>query len=537
MEPVWNGWGSPDFKKPLPKQADSVLTERLGTSLALPEIELEALAASVSPSRLSDSELLTTEAKTRIKYSRGQSLPDWLALKYGELERVTDAVAFPKDEPQLQSLLELANQLDAVLIPYGGGTSVVGHINPGNDPRPTITVSMEKMNQLLSIDPLSQLARFQAGVRGPDLEKQLNEQGYTLGHFPQSFEWSTLGGWIASRSSGQQSLKYGRIEQLFAGGTLLTPGGKLVVDSYPASSAGPDWRELILGSEGRLGIISEAEVRVQPLPEKEQFYASFFPSWQAGLAAVRQMAQQDIHASMFRLSHPTETLTQLQLALEPKKLKRLQQLFGLLGLGEQPAMLTWGVTGNKKHCRQQKRAIRKQIGQHGGRLALKRLGDHWQHNRFGAPYLRQSLWEKGYLVDTFETAANWNRIEELQQEMERSLAKACPQTPMMCYTHLSHVYAQGCSLYTTYLYPNKGSYEENLERWQAFKKAASQAVIDGGGTISHQHGVGEDHRPYFEQEKSKLQQSGLTATLAHYDPDKRMNPGKLISGCAPKETS
>ncbi|WP_028111794.1 FAD-binding oxidoreductase [Ferrimonas kyonanensis] len=528
MEKVWNGWGDAQKQKPLPAIAHQVLTQLLGSATPLPQATLAQTAARLPPSRLPEHELYQIDAETRVRYARGQSLPDWLAFKAGDVGVAPDAVAFPQNRDHLEQLLAFAGKHNATLIPYGGGTSVVGHINPCAGEQAVITVSMERMNRLLSLDTTSQLAWFEAGVRGPDLEAQLNARGYTLGHFPQSFEWSTLGGWIASRSSGQQSLRYGRIEQLFSSGVVHTPQGPLSLPSFPASSAGPDWREMILGSEGRLGILSEAEVRVQPLPEQEQFYVSFFPSWQAGLAAIREIAQNNVSASMMRLSHPTETNTQLQLALPQPKLGRLQRLFRLLGLGDEPAMMTWGVSGSRRQVRQSRRAIKAIARRHQGKLALKGLGEHWRQNRYSAPYLRQSLWQHGYLVDTFETAANWDKVQALQEQMEAALKQAAGDTPLLCYTHLSHVYKQGCSLYTTYVFPAQADFEASLATWQKLKAAASTAVVKGGGTISHQHGVGKDHSPYLHHEKDPLTQAGIQAVFDRYDPKGIMNPGTLM---------
>ncbi|WP_028108980.1 FAD-binding oxidoreductase [Ferrimonas futtsuensis] len=528
MEKVWNGWGDLNKQRPLPPVAKTVLTSLLGPGHPLGEATLEETAQALPDSRLPAHDLYSIDPQTRARYSRGQSLADWLAFKQGKLGCAPDAVAFPESRDDLQQLLAMATKNNWVVIPYGGGTSVAGHINPRQGQRPVITLSMERMTRLLHLDPVSQLARFEAGVRGPDLEAQLNARGYTLGHFPQSFECSTLGGWIASRSSGQQSLRYGRIEQLFAGGLIHTPKGNINLPTIPASSAGPDWREVFLGSEGRIGIISEADMRVQPLPKKEQFYVSFFPNWDKGLDAVRDIAQAGIPASMMRLSHPTETDTQLQLALSPEKHRRLMKLFRLLKVGDKPAMLTWGVTGDRAQVRHSTRAIRRTLHDHDGRLALKGLGRHWKENRYNAPYLRQSLWEHGYLVDTFETAANWDRIETLQQQMELSLKAVAGDTPLLCYTHLSHVYKQGCSLYTTYVFPAKEDFDASLAQWRKFKDAASRAVVEGGGTISHQHGVGEDHSPYLHVEKDELTRSGIQALFDHYDPQGQMNPGKLL---------
>src|SRR5699024_6782584 len=242
--------------------------------------------------------------------------------------------ALPNSSAEVAELLRWAELNNVVVIPYGGGTSVAGHITPPVSERPVLTISLRNMNTLLHVDQESQLATFGAGVNGPELEQQLTELGYCLGHFPQSWELSTLGGWVASRSSGQQSLRYGRIEQMFAGGRVETPKGTLTIPTFPASSAGPDLREIILGSEGRFGILTEVTVRVTPLPEKEEFHVAFLPSWEEGIRLVRSIAQAKLPLSMVRLSNAVETHTQLQLAGKPMLVAVLEKWPSLRGLNQ-----------------------------------------------------------------------------------------------------------------------------------------------------------------------------------------------------------
>ena len=287
----WNGWGDTAVAYPLPDKAGEFLTELVGAATPPQDATLAEVIATVPVSHLPAHPLVHIEPEVRLKHARGQSFPDWVALRSGQISTFPDGVAFPHTEAHVQSLLQFARSHDVKLIPYGGGTSVAGHINPPETDRPLLTVNLQRLSRLTSLDSTSQLATFGAGVAGPEMEAQLRAKGYTLGHFPQSFEYSTLGGWVVTRSSGQQSRGYGRIEDLFAGGKLLAPAGELVMPPLPASAAGPDIRQIILGSEGRLGILTEAIVRVSPLPEKESFNAIFFPSFEAGQTAVRQMLQ------------------------------------------------------------------------------------------------------------------------------------------------------------------------------------------------------------------------------------------------------
>jgi len=286
----WNGWGDDAIAYPLHASAVRFLEDRVGAAQPPADIAFGEALASVPTSRFPSHGLISTDPADRLFHARGQSLPDWVALRSGRIGVFPDGVAYPADEAEVRELLRYAAAVGACLIPYGGGTSVVGHVNPLPGAAPVLTVDLGRLNRLLRFDETSGLATFGAGIRGPDLEVQLRSRGFTLGHFPQSFEYSTLGGWIATRSCGQQSLAYGRIERLFAGGRLETPVGALDLPPFPASAAGPDLRELVLGSEGRLGLLTSATVRATPIPEREEFRAIFFPNWQTGQAAAREIA-------------------------------------------------------------------------------------------------------------------------------------------------------------------------------------------------------------------------------------------------------
>ena len=258
----WNGWGDSANNYPLKPSGLRFVQARLGRAEPLPDAELQSVLDKVPASRLAAHPLVSTDPEIRVRHARGQSLPDWLAMRSGEFGHFPDGVAEPETSGEVRKLLSWAEQHDVVVIPYGGGTSVAGHINPQPSSKPVLTLSLARMNRLVELDRESQIATFGAGTPGPQVEQQLREQGYVLGHFPQSWELSTIGGWVASRSSGQQSMRYGRIEQMFAGGKVETPRGTLEIPAIPASSAGPDIREIILGSEGRMGIITEVKLEL-----------------------------------------------------------------------------------------------------------------------------------------------------------------------------------------------------------------------------------------------------------------------------------
>ncbi len=525
----WNGWGDDTIDHPLPDGASSFLAERVGRTTASVDAQLDDIVVLVPETRLPEHPLIVTDPVDRLYHSRGQSLPDWVALRMGQVDVFPDGVAYPLTAQDVRGLIRYATNAGVRLVPYGGGTSVVGHINPMPGDVPVLTVDMSRMNRLVRLDAETNLATFGAGVTGPDLEAQLRAQGYTLGHYPQSFEYSTLGGWIATRSSGQQSLHYGRIEQLFAGGSLETPSGTLNMPAYPASAAGPDLREIVMGSEGRLGIITEATVRVSKLPEREEFRAMFFPNFGQGMSAVREIAQARIPLSMLRLSNAVETETMLALAGHERFIKTLERILAMRGIKDEKCMLMMGYTGQE---RVGKAALRDAVaiaGRYGGvHLRVGGIfGSQWQKSRFRTPYLRNTLWERGYAVDTLETAVDWTRTNAMMTDIEAALQAALDE-PLHVFTHLSHVYPQGSSVYTTYIFRIVPDPDVMLERWKALKAAASEAVVAKGGTISHQHGVGVDHAPYLEAEKGVLGMETLRALCSHYDPDGLMNPGKLI---------
>lgn len=526
----WNGWGDESNEFPLKETARQYLVDQLGAASPLPDASLESVMAKVPASRLPEHPLISVDAETRIRHARGQSLPDWLAMRSGAMDPFPDGVAFPTTDEQVRELLTFAKEKGFSVIPYGGGTSVVGHISPEISEKPVLTISMSKMKRLIDLDRESQIATLGAGVPGPELESQLKEKGFTLGHFPQSFELSTLGGWVASRSSGQQSLRYGRIEQLFAGAHVETPQGPLEIPAIPASSAGPDLREMILGSEGRMGIITNVKVRVNKVAQAEDFHVAFLPDWDSGVAAIRALTQQKVPVSLLRLSNPIETFTQLKLAGSPAAVSALNRFLTLRGVGKDKVMLTFGLTGTKKHCRHTLSLVKSTLKPFKAVQTGTILGKKWEHARFRSPYLRHGLWEHGYAVDTLETAVNWQNIKQTVHEIESSLHETAQSLGEKAhvFTHLSHVYGQGASVYTTYIFRCAQAYNETLERWKLFKAASSEAVVNNGGTISHQHGVGRDHAPYLIHEKGQLGLSAIGNLCEHFDPTGMMNPGKLL---------
>jgi len=528
----WNGWGDEHVNYALPVSAMPFLLKELGLSKPSKDAHLAELAAAVPPSRLPDHPLVSTDQVDRVLHARGQSLPDWIALRSGYVSNFPDGVAYPATNVQVRELLEYAQRAEARVIPYGGGTSVVGHVNVLPGVAPVLTVDLRRMNRLLDLDGVSQVATFGAGVLGPDLEAQLRAHGLTLGHYPQSFELSTLGGWIVTRSNGQQSLGYGRIEAMFAGGRLESPAGTMLLPAFPASAAGPDLREMVLGSEGRLGILTEASVRVRAVPEAEEFRAVFFPDFRSGQEAVREMMQARVPLSMLRLSSEVETETTLALAGHERLVRLLKGWLRLRGVGGNRSMLIIGLTGSEASVSLGRQQALDLAGNHGGVDVGRLLGNEWRKSRFRTPYLRNTLWEAGYALDTLETATHWSDIPRMVGVMEETLRTGLHDIGerVLVFSHLSHTYPSGSNVYTTYLYriPADGDPEETLRRWHVLKTAASEAIVAAGGTITHQHGIGTDHRSYLPDEKGALGMEALRTSYKRFDPSGIMNPGKLI---------
>jgi len=555
----WNGWGDEATTYPLPASAARYLAERVGKGPRLEDASLEQTLQTVPQSSLPHHPLISTDPEERLRHARGQSLPDWIALHSGQIQAFPDGVVYPTSNDEVRSLLDYAREAGVKLIPYGGGTSVVGHINPLPDREPVLTMDLSRLKRLLRLDETSHLATFEAGVSGPEIEKLLNARGYTLGHFPQSFELSTLGGWIVTRSSGQQSYHYGRIEALFAGGHVETPADSMDLPVHPASAAGPDLKQIVLGSEGRLGVVTQATLRVRPLAEFEAFYGVFFHNWEEGANAVREIAQSGVGVSMLRMSNALETTTTLALSGQDELVKWAGRGLRAVGFSDERALLVFGVTGTRRQATQARLEALEIMRGHGGLMTGTAIGKMWKKSRFYAPYLRNTLWEAGYALDTLETAIPWSEVKGTAEEVQKVLREGLEEVGerVLVFAHLSHVYNDGASIYFTYLYrrpstsltctcgtgagrtgstisagaspASTANPEETLRRWQVLKEAASQVILAHGGTISHQHGVGLDHAGYLAAEKGPLGMQTLESVIRLFDPDGMMNPGKLLN--------
>ena len=532
----WNGWGDDATTMALNPAARVMLVQRLGPGCPGLDADRADLLKRIPGSRLPTHPMIQTDATTRLSMAMGESFADWIRKRFGALPAVPDGVAFVESAEQVRELLDLAQSRNWVVIPFAGGTSVAGHLDCPVSERPILSINLSRMNRLLHLDKTSQLATFGAGTPGPQVEAQLRAQGYTLGHFPQSFEYSTVGGWVVTRSSGQQSLRYGRIEQLFAGGRMETPVGTLTIPTLPAASAGPDLREVVMGSEGRFGVLTEATVRVTPLPESESFHALFLPNWDAAEAAVRELVQRKLPLSMMRLSNGIETETNLTLAGHARLIGWMERYLNLRGCGAGKCMLMLGVTADQRTARHALREARRTLGKYGAVYIGTAMGSKWAVNRFKGPYLRNTLWDAGYSADTIETAVDWPNVKPLMLSMEQTARDVFAPygQPVHAFTHLSHIYPQGCSIYSQYVWATApGGFAPNMERWQKLKAAVAATIAAHGGTVSHQHGVGRDHATHLADEKGPLGMATLEQLCQHFDPQRIMNPGKLLQDGGP----
>jgi alkyldihydroxyacetonephosphate synthase len=414
------------------------------------------------------------------------------------------------------------------VVPFGGGTSVVGGVEPlrgGNDSLASLDLSLMRS---VEVDERSHTARLGPGLRGPEAEAALNAAGYTLGHFPQSFPYATIGGFAATRSAGQASSGYGRFDEVVTSVTMQTPSGPITTLETPHTAAGPALRELIIGSEGTLGVITDVTVRVRPLPRERRYEGWFAESFEAGIELARTLAQEEALPDVFRLSDREETRISLAMSgLDGFKKSALDGYLRMRGRSE-GCMVICGWEGEEGAVGR-RRELSAALLRRCGAVPLGRSpGKAWEHGRYEGPYLRDLLMDEGVMVETLETSHTYTRIEELYQGVRAALLGAMSDAghPGIVMCHVSHVYRDGASLYFTFLSARDAA--DPLGQWRTVKSRACEAIVAAGGTITHHHAVGTDHAPYMEAEVGPLGVAALQAVKERLDPAGIMNPGKLI---------
>ena len=521
----WGRWGDPGAAEPLAPEVRDLLRRALGVrgpgrsverledvrlrDSALPDAARRRLVAEVGERHVRE------DREARVRHTRGKSTPDLLRLRAGDAGDAPDAVVLPHSHDEVIAVLRVCAEERLAVVPFGGGTSVVGGLEPRREGfAAVIALDVRRLNRLVSLDEESRTATLEPGLRGPEAEALLGERGYTIGHHPQSFEFATIGGFAAARSSGQASAGYGRFDERVVGLTVATPRGTVELGRAPKSAAGPDLRQLFLGSEGAFGVLTSVTVEVRPLPAARVYEGWRFDSFAAGTTALRRLVQDGPRPTVLRLSDEAET--GLNLA-RPEEL-------GAEGAGGCLAIAGYEGTASDVAARRDGAAA--VLRECGGEFEAA-AGESWRRGRYRAPYLRDALLDAGALVETLETATFWSRLGALYAGVGDALRDALSGggTPPVVLCHVSHVYPSGASLYFTV---GAAGGDEPLAQWRRAKAAASDAILAAGGSITHHHGVGADHREWHGREVGPLAVQALAAVKDVFDRDGILNPWVLL---------
>lgn len=534
-EQVFWGWGEPGAGPSLPDHAAGFLREELGIDgsvvsapVALEAVRLRPTALDAGLRRRLEDVVgaahVRDDPAVRVLRCRGKSYLDLLAQRAGDCEDAPDAVVAPGDAREVQAVLYRCAEAGVAVVPFGGGTSVVGGLEPdraGFDA--LISLDLGRLDRLVALDERSLTAMLEPGMRLPEADHALAARGLTLGHLPQSYEWASVGGCVATRSAGQSSSGRGRIEDNVVSVRCATPVGELATLDAPASAAGPSLRELVVGSEGTLGVITRVALRVFPLPSARRYEGWFFRSFAEGADALRALAQQGAAPDVARLSDEAETRLSLALAgtggLKARAGGALLRARGYAA----GCLLVAGWEGSAEAVARRRAPAARLLRGAGGMAVGRAPGEAWRAARFAAPHLRDDLLDRGVLVETLETATRWSNLEALHRTVAGALRDALERPLVVC--HVSHLYATGASLYFTVLARQDPG--DPAGQWRRAKAAAGDAIVAAGGTITHHHAVGRDHTPWLGAELGGLGLELLRAVRERCDPAGVMNPGKL----------
>jgi alkyldihydroxyacetonephosphate synthase len=523
----WNAWGDPAAAKPLSDGIRALLKQALGVDgTTAPELAAEDVT--LRPSALADADrdgltaivgadFCRVDNQGRLLRAGGKSTLDLLRRKDSGVQDAPDAVLLPRSDDEITAILQYCSEHGIAIVPFGGGTSVVGGLDPiRGDFTAVVSLDLRRLTELHSLDEVSGEAELGAGLTGPEAERLLAERGYSLGHFPQSFQYATIGGFAATRSSGQDSAGYGRFNDMVRGLRTVTPAGVLDLGRAPESAAGPDLRQLMIGSEGLFGIITRVRVKVHPVPAATRYEAWSFPDFATGADALRAVVQTGTGPTVVRLSDEAETGVNLATT---ENIGEDQITGGCLAIT--------AFEGSEAHVESRHAETRAVLQAAGGTSLGEAPARAWEHGRFDAPYLRDSLLAAGALCETLETATNWSNVPALKVAVTEALTKSLGEsgTPALVLCHISHVYPTGASLYFTVVAGQRGN---PIEQWRKAKAAASEAMMRTGATITHHHAVGADHRPWMRDEIGDLGVAVLRAVKTTLDPAGILNPGKLI---------
>ncbi|MEM6800815.1 MAG: FAD-linked oxidase C-terminal domain-containing protein [Bacteroidota bacterium] len=519
------GWGYTDFE--VPQESVQHFKNVLKASLQIKEFDpyepkkVDELALRKPRFKLASDleDICSSSNYERARHSYGKAFRDILRGVQGYFPNPPDYVAFPKSEEDIIRLMDFASKNGISLIPVGGGSSVCGGIEPSKNDRyaGVISVNMKNFNKILEVDKASRSAHIQGGMYGPALEAGLKPHGFTLRHFPQSFEFSTLGGWIATRAGGHFATLYTHIDEFVQSVSMITPKGKLSSRRLPGSGAGPSEERFYLGSEGIMGIITSAWMRLQDIPKYKKTITVAFPSFKQGAEAVRALSQSGLNPSNARLVDATEAF--------------------INGLGDgRSAILILGFESHQREVNYWMQEALVLCKEQGGTWEEKRLtentrsekGDAWKKSFLVIPYVRDELIRLGIIVETFETAITWDQFphfyKKVKEASQAAIQKYCGAGSVTC--RFTHIYPDGPAPYFSIV--ARGEKGKQLEQWDKIKQEVSQAVIDHGGTITHHHAVGKDHRPFYSQQHTAIFGDMLTAAKKAVDPNWIMNPGVLL---------
>ena len=535
-EQVFWGWGEPGAGPALPARADDFLREELGlpggvveAPVALEDVRLrapalpEAVCAGLV--RAVGAAYVLDDRETRVLRCRGKSYLDLLSQRAGDCEAAPDAVVRPGGHDQVADVLRVCAEHAVAVVPFGGGTSVVGGLEaPREGFAGIVSLDLGRMDAVESVDARSLTAVLGPGLRLPEAERALAAHGLRLAHVPQSFEWATVGGCVATRSAGQSSTGHGRIDENVVAVRCVAPAGELATLDAPASAAGPALRELVVGSEGALGVITRVALRVRPVARARRHEGWFARSFAEGADALRRLEQEGLAPDIARLSDETETRVGLALATPGGPARRA----GLaatraLGYGH-GCLLVLGWEGDERAIGARRRPAAQLLRRAGLLYAGRGPGEGWANARYAGPHLRDDLLDRGALVETLETATSWSALEPLRDAVARALGDALGRAAVGC--HVSHLYPTGASLYFTVLAAR--DLQDPAGQWARAKRAAGDAIAAAGATISHHHAVGRDHAPWLEAEHGRLGVELLRALKERCDPAGIMNPGVLV---------
>jgi alkyldihydroxyacetonephosphate synthase len=532
----WTSWGA--TQPELPRSARSMLKAALGSLTPQQPVPLDQ--ATVGPSQLSTEvraqfvealggDAVADDDATRARHAGGQAYADLIRRRRGDASDAPDAVLLPGSSAAVADVLRICSSAHVAVVPWGGGTSVVGGLSSlRGDCEAVVALDLSRLDRLISVDRVSLTATFEPGIRTPAAEAALADHGLSLGHVPQSYERASLGGYVVTRSAGQASSGRGRIDDMLVGCRLMTPRGELVLPAMPGSAAGPDLRRLVLGSEGTLGVVTEVTLRVQPIPTASRYEGWVARSWDDGVDIMRRLAQEGPKPDIVRLSDPDETQVSLALSgtagLKRRALDGWLRAHGIHG----GALIIVGFEGSSRDVRHRRREVRRLLRADRAVPLGKSAGRSWEHHRFAAPYLRDSLLDAGVLAETLETATTWARLPKLYSGVRRALTDSLPynEKPPLVGCHISHLYPTGASLYFTVLAHAQSGRE--IEQWSKAKHAANEAIVAAGGTASHHHAVGTAHREIVATDLGGVGVEALRALKAYLDPAGILNPGKLL---------